>query len=392
MFLLEKTIKFTTGSKLLIAVTSCYLLDLVIAPVTLAQKQIELPQKYRPTTEEIPIEPSSPTFNLDNPPPEEQPVPQFDPVNSSELNVYRLDSGDGVSINVPLYPEFNVVGTLDAQGNLIMPILGRISLVGLTLSEVESKVAYELGNRFIQEQPEVFATLTLARPAQITILGEVVRPGFYGFIAGSPITEVLQTAGGSTKEADLRSVIVRRTLRDGTVLEQKVDLYSALVDGKQLPPIFLQGGDSVLVTQLKPGDEQNYDQSLVANSTLPQQAINVRVVFPSNTGTSLRNLVLPNGSTFIDAVASLPTSDSLLLKKEIALFRFDPEVGDVVVQNLDTEEVIQPNSTENVPLKDEDVIIVGRTLLGKVFNAFDIITTPVRSFFGFRTFFDALFD
>lgn len=387
----EKTTKLTIRSKLLIAGTSWCLLHWGIAPVV-AQKPIKLPREYRPTTEEPVLEPLSPTFNLDNPPPEKEPIPQFDPVNSSGLNVYRLDSGDGISITVPLYPEFNVVGTLDAEGNLIMPILGRISLVGLTLSEAEAKVAYELGNRFIQEQPEVFATLTLARPAQITILGEVVRPGFYGFVAGSPITQVLQTAGGSTNDADLRSIIVRRTLRDGTVLEQKVDLYSALADGKQLPPIFLQGGDTVLVSQLKPGDGQNYDQSLVANSTLPQQAINVRVVFPSNTGTSLRNLVLPNGSNFIDAVASLPTSDPLLLKQEIALFRFDPEVGDVVVQNLDTRQVIQPNSTQNVPLKDEDVIIVGRTLLGKVFNAFNIITTPVRSFFGFRSFFDVLFE
>lgn len=388
---IEKTTKLITSSKLLIAGTSWCLLHSGIAPV-MAQKPIKLPRQYRPATETPVLEPSSPTFNLDNPPPEKEPIPQFDPINSSGLNIYRLDSGDGVSINVPLYPEFNVVGTLDAEGNLIMPILGRISLVGLTLSEAEAKVAYELGNRFIREQPEVFATLTLARPAQITILGEVVRPGFYGFVAGSPITQVLQTAGGSTNDADLRSIIVRRTLRDGTVLEQKVDLYSALVDGKELPPIFLQGGDTVLVSQLQPGDGQNYDQSLVANSTLPQQAINVRVVFPSNTGTSLRNLVLPNGSTFIDAVASLPTSDPLLLKQEIALFRFDPEVGDVVVQDLDTRQVIQPNSTQNVPLKDEDVIIVGRTLLGKVFNAFNIITTPVRSFFGFRSFFDVLFD
>ena len=394
----SKTIKLTTKPKLLglLLRTSlwCFLDYGIFSPTAiLAQVPIELPPEDRPIREEIPpTEVSPPVFNSDNPPPKPQPVPSFDPVTSPQLNIYRLDAGDGVSITVPLYPEFSTVATLDGEGNIIMPIAGRVSLAGLTISEVEAKIAYELGSRFLQEPPEVLATLTLTRPAQITILGEVVRPGFYGFVAGSPITEVLQTAGGSTKTADLRSIIVRRSLRDGTLLEQKVDLYSALVNGKQLPPVFLQGGDTVIVSQLEPGEDKNYDQNLVARSTLPQQAINVRILFPSNTGTTLRNLVLPSGSTFVDAVASLPASDGLLINQEIALLRFDPDTGGIVSQSLDTKEVIQANSTQDVPLEDKDVIVVSRTLLGKVFNGFNVITRPIRSFLGFRNFFETFFD
>jgi polysaccharide biosynthesis/export protein len=399
MFLFNKTSKSKTRPKLLklfVGTSLLYLLDpLIFTPLSLSQDRIKLPEENRPTTEEIPAteteQPSNSTFNLDNPPPTQQPIPTFNPLTSPQLSTYRLDSGDGISINVILHPEFNTVGTLDSEGNVIVPIVGRISLVGLTIKEVESKIAYELGTRFLKETPEVIATLTLTRPAQITILGEVVRPGFYGFLAGSPITQVLQGAGGSTKDADLRSVVVRRNLRDGTILEQKVDLYSALIDGKQLPPVFLQGGDTIVVSQLQPGEDKNYDRHLVAQTTLPQQAINVRVVFPSDTGTSLRNLVLPNGSTFIDAVASLPAGDPLLLKQEIALFRFDPDTGGVVSQSLDTREVLQANSTQNVPLQDDDVIVVGRSLLGKVFNGFDVLTRPIRSFFGFTRFFDDIF-
>ena len=371
----------------------CLLNYTALAQLVRAQVPIKLPEENRPQTREVIRDDSSaPTFNGVTPPLEPQEIPSFDPINSPELNTYRLDSGDGVSINVLLYPEFSTVGNIDAEGNLTMPILGRISLAGLTIPEVESKVAYELGNRFIKEPPEVLATLTLTRPAQITILGEVVRPGFYGFVAGSPITQVLQTAGGSTKKADLRSVVVRRNLRDGTVLEQKVDLYSALIEGKSLPQVFLQGGDTVIISQLQPGEDTNYNQSLVARTTLPQQAINVRVILPSDTGTAVRNLVLPNGSTFVDAVASLPAGDPLLLKQRVALFRFDPDTGEVVSQTLDTREVIQANSAQNVPLEDEDVIVVGRTLLGKVFNGFNVITRPIRSFFGFRSFFNNVFD
>lgn len=401
MFLLNQKIKVTAKLKtrssllkLFFGTSLWWFLDQgIMTSLSYAQAPIKLPEENRPAAESVsPSEPANPTFNLDNPPPTQQRVPTFDPVTSPQLNTYRLDSGDGVSINVPLHPEFNTIGTIDAEGNIIIPILGRVALSGLTLTEVESKVAYELGNRYLQEKPEVLATLTLTRPAQVTILGEVVRPGFYGFLAGSPITQVLQGAGGSTKEADLRSIIVRRNLRDGTILEQKVDLYSALVDGKQLPPVFLQGGDTIIVSQLQPGEDKNYDRHFIAQTTLPQQAINVRVVFPDDTGTSVRNLVLPNGSTFIDAVASLPAGDPILLKEDVALFRFDPDTGGIVSQSLSTKDVLQANSTQNVPLEDEDVIVVGRSLLGRVFNAFDVITRPIRSFFGFRDFFERLFN
>ena len=397
MFLLNKPIKYLAKPKffkLLLGASLWYIMDCSsFTPAVYSQVPIKLPEEYQPAPKPVPSQdlPSS-TFNLENPPPIPEPVSPFDPIRYPQFNVYRLDTGDGVSINVPLYPEFNTVGTLDAEGNLILPILGRISLVGLTISEVEAKIAYELGTRFIKEAPEVLATLTLTRPAQITILGEVVRPGFYGFVAGSPITQVLQTAGGSTDEADLRSVIVRRTLRDGTVIEQNVNLYSTLIEGEQLPPVFLQGGDTIIVSELQPGDNENYDRYLVARSTLPQQTITIRVVFPSSTGTSLRNLVLPNGSTFIDAVASLPEGDPLLTKQEIALFRFDSDTGTIVSQSLDTKAVIRINSTQNIPLEDEDVIVVSRNLLGRVFNAFDTISRPVRNIFSFRSFFNFLLD
>ena len=397
MSLLNKPIKHIVTPKLLKLLLGTSLWCIVdysnFAPLVNSQERIKLPEEYQPTSEPIPAQnlPTS-TFSLDNPPPIPEPVSPFDPIRYPQFNVYRLDTGDGVSINVPLYPEFNTVGTLDAEGNIIVPILGRVSLAGLTISEVEAKISNELGNRFIKEAPEVLATLNLTRPAQITILGEVVRPGFYGFVAGSPITQVLQAAGGSTDEADLRSITIRRTLRDGTVIEQNVNLYSTLIEGEQLPSVFLQGGDTVIVSELQPGDNENYDRYLVARSTLPQQTITIRVVFPSRTGTSLRNLVLPNGSTFLDAVASLPEGDPILIKQEVALFRFDSDTGTIVSQSLDTKAVIEINSTQNIPLEDEDVIVVSRNLLGRVFNAFDTISRPIRNIFGFRSFFNFLFD
>ncbi len=312
-------------------------------------------------------------------------------LSEKKFQVYHLDTGDGVSIDVPLFPEFNAIVNIDPQGNVVMPILGRISLTGLTLTEAETKIAYELGNRFLQEPPEVFVNLTTPRPAQISILGEVVQPGFYGFVSGSPLTAALLAAGGSTNDADLRAITIRRTLVDGSVIEQNVDLYTPLIAATALPDVSLQGGDVIIVNKLKVGEDRNYDRTLVARTTLPQQTIQVRVLVPSRTGTAFRNLVLPNGSTFIDAISSLPPDDNLLIKEEIALLRFDPATGKINTQKLNSQNVIKGNIAQNIPLENEDVIVVSRTLLGKIFNAFNIITEPIRTLLGFRFFINNIF-
>ena len=366
-----------------------------LSGVSWSQESISLPKKEsltpsQPRTREL----SPPTFTPQAPPPPNYSPPKLEKNNTQQFNTYRLDIGDGVSINVPLFPEFNTVAIINPEGQIIMPILGRISLSGLSLAEVEQKIIYELSSRYLQVEPEVFVVLTAPRPAQVSILGEIVRPGFYSFVSGSPLNVALSAAGGSTRDADLRSVIVRRSLVDGTVIERAVDLYTPLINSQALPDVRLQGGDTIIVRKLEVGSDRDYDRSIVAKTTLPQQTITVRLVAPIRSGgNALRNITLPNGSTFLDVIAALPGGDGILIKvEEVALMRFDQEQGKVVTQILNTRTALRGDLSQNINLQDEDVIVVSRTLIGKVFNAFTVLTRPIRDFLSFRSFFDFLFD
>lgn len=364
----------------------------VFAPVSFGQTSLSLPK-----TERAPLqnnESSVPSSSPENFSPVNYSSPSSDRTTAAQFNLYRLDRGDSVNINVPQFAEFSTAATIDEEGNAVVPILGRISLSGLTLAEAEQKISYELSTRFLQNKPEVLVTLTTPRPAQITLLGEVVKPGFYAFVSGSPLTVALQAAGGSTQRADLRSVRLRRSLADGSVIEEEVDLYTPLISGKALPDVRLQGGDTIVVPKLEVGQDRDYDRALVARTTLPQQTINVRIVAPvPEGGRALRNVSLPNGSTFLDAIASLPPGDGLLIKvEEIALMRFDPERGKVITQMLNTKQALNGDIAQNISLQDQDVIIVSRTLIGKALNFFRIITQPIRDVFGFTAFFDFIFN
>lgn len=334
------------------------------------------------------------TFDRLDPIPKGYQRPTFEEDNSEFFNTYRLDFGDSITVNVERFPEFSFSAALDAEGNVFVPLLGRISLKGLTLEEVETKIRYELGRKYLQEEPQVVAFLAGARPITLTIIGEIFKPGYYVIGQGTPMSSVLTIAGGSTKNADLRDIIVKRTLSDGTVIEEKLDLYTPLIKGEKEPNIALQAGDTVIISKLEVGEERDYDRVLVSRTTLPQQTITVRVVSPIQpAGVALRNIIIPNGSTFLDAVAQLPQFVPLITREDITLMRFDPELGKVVTQRLNVAETVEDGDiTQNVPLRDDDVIIVSRTLLGKVLAGIRVLTQPIRDIFGLTNFIDSLID
>ncbi|MGF1482254.1 MAG: polysaccharide biosynthesis/export family protein [Cyanophyceae cyanobacterium] len=377
----------------------------VIGEPSVAQTPPTVPTLEPPSSIEQPPQPaplvplptapdSSPpeTFSPINPPPRGFEPEPFEETILNEFTIYRLDVGDAIAVRVEDFPEFNFNSVVDLDGNVIVPVLGEVSVLGLTLEEVETKLAFELNRAFLRERPEVIATLSGVRPVEVTIAGEVVRPGFYTVGPASRLNQVLTVAGGSTEKADLRRIIVRRPLPDGSTIETSVDLYTPLQSATSLPFVRLQGGDTIIVSRLEVGADEDYDTTLIARSNLPQQQIRVRVLVPARTGTALRSVALQSGSTFLDVVASLPSQEPLLVDRDVALLRFDPERGQIVTQELDAEAAIKGDVSQDVPLRDEDLIVVSRTLLGEIFNAFDTITRPIRTFFGFRRFIENIVD
>ncbi|MEC4893393.1 MAG: polysaccharide biosynthesis/export family protein [Oscillatoria sp. PMC 1051.18] len=345
-----------------------------------------LPYEQTPTLPPIPetFGPGSPI-----PPTGVSPQPfEFNP--SNQFSRYRLGIGDAIAVIVPRFPEFNFQGVINLEGDIVMPILGRISLVGLTLEEAEAKIRFELARRFLREEPVLNVALAAPRPAQITLAGEIFRPGYYPLQAGIQLTSAILTAGGVTNQADLRSILVRRTLIDGTIIEQEVDLYTPLQNGTSLPNLRLQDGDAVIVSRLEVGTDRDYDRTLVARSSIAEQQITIRVLsYPTG---RIGAINLPNGSNFLDALTAIAPSPNDANLSEIALIRYDPEEGKALTQILNGKRALRGDLAQNVPLQDNDVIVVGRSLVAKITYALSVFTQPFRDILGFLLFFDSLQD
>lgn len=369
-------------------------LIVILTPQGIAWSQNNPSSPNRP-----PLQPLLPTLQTDEPsnfpsvPRGYEPRP-FEERNAQHLNDYRLDFGDSINVSVARFPEFSFTGTLDAQGNVVVPILGRISLRGLTTEEVENKISFELANRYLREPPQVLAVLAGQRPFNLTVIGEVARPGYYTVSDGIPMSSLLTLAGGTTDKADIRSILIRRRLVDETIVEEQLDLYRPLIEGTAEPRIRLQPGDTVIVSSLEVGQDQDYDRFFISRTNVPQPLIRVRVVAPTGAaGATLRNINIPNGSTFLDAVALLPEFIPLVTSNEVTLMRFDPELGEVVSQSINVRQTLEGGDrAQNVPLREDDVIVVSRTLLGRILGGIRVITQPIRDIFGFTNFIQDTID
>ncbi len=299
------------------------------------------------------------------------------------FDVYRLGTGDSLNVTVVNFPDLNFQAIVDLQGNIIVPLMGRVSLKGLTLDEAEQKLRFGL-NQFVIE-PNVLVTLVNRRPIEAVVTGEVFSPGYYSF-SPTPVplvADALLLAGGSTQFADLRNVIVHRTLEDGSILEASVDLITPLKYGQRVQDFRLEDGDVIIVPKLDPNDI-GYDHDLAASSNVSQEFINVDVVnYP---GAAVGAIALENGSRFSDALVSIsPSLEDAKLSK-IGLIRFDQYQGRVVTYTVNGRNVLLGDVTQNIRLLEGDIIVLDRNLLSKLSVTLTRITRPFQDLLTFLLF------
>ncbi|QKD82988.1 polysaccharide export protein [Thermoleptolyngbya sichuanensis A183] len=344
-----------------------------------------------PSLDRLDIKKDPPPPN--SPPPAARTRPPARPTPLADFNRYRLGPGDSIFVNVLRFPDLSFQGTLDLEGNLLVPLVGSLRLDGQTLNSARLQIQQEL-NRFVVN-PQVDVILVAQRPVRVTVLGEVFRPGYYP-MESPQLSTALLASGGTTRQADLRRVTIRRTAPTGAALERTFDLYTPLRDSTALPAVRLSDGDTVIVPALTAANRDGYDPDLTARSTLAQPQINIRVLNYSNSlggrggGRAIANITLPNGSDFLDAIAAIGPNPDTADLRDIALIRYDPDQGRAIRLDFNARRALRGDPEENPRLQHNDVIIIGRNLISRVTYALNVFTQPFRDVLGFLLFFDRL--
>ena len=140
---------------------------------------------------------------------------------------YALDSGDRLRIVVFGQEGLTNGYAVDANGAVTMPLIGTVSARGKTASELAQSIAARLRQGYIRE-PHVAVEIEAYRP--FFILGEVVAPGQYPYVANMTVETAVAIAGGFTPRAFKRSVKISRNF-NGTVARGKAPLLYQIAPG-----------------------------------------------------------------------------------------------------------------------------------------------------------------
>ncbi len=161
--------------------------------------------------------------------------------------------GPGDEIIISLWGETQLVQNLvvSKNGDIYIPNVGLVSVNGLTMKELKSKIFERLSKVYASLLPgkrgEASTFLNIStgqlRSVKIYVLGEVAKPGGYTLPALSSAFTALYYSGGPTINGSLRDVEV---VRDGSVVDH-IDLYNYLISGDQSGDVRLNEGDIVFV-------------------------------------------------------------------------------------------------------------------------------------------------
>lgn len=134
--------------------------------------------------------------------------------NGSPYRVPSLKIGSGDLLQVSMFenPELSGSFRVDSNGNIVLPLIGKVHVDGETADEVGTEVA----NRYVQagilKSGTAYATVSVAEYATqgITINGEVKSPGIYPALGIRMLNDVITAAGGETVAAASKVVITHR--------------------------------------------------------------------------------------------------------------------------------------------------------------------------------------
>ena len=163
-----------------------------------------------------------------------------------KLLEYRLGPGDTVRIQVYQNPDLTLETRVTENGMITFPLIGSVKIGGLTVSAAERVIADALRTGGFIKQPQVTVMPVQIRSTQVSVLGQVNRPGRYPLEAVNiNVSEVLAIAGGiAPGGADV--AIVTGT-RDGKPFRKEIDIASMFLDNKMQDNLTVANGDVIYV-------------------------------------------------------------------------------------------------------------------------------------------------
>jgi polysaccharide export outer membrane protein len=157
---------------------------------------------------------------------------------------YTLAPGDRVEMKVFQHADMTTLERIGEDGEITLPLLGRVRLAGLTEDEAKVHV-HDLYQKDYFVEPQVSLSVVEKGRWKFTVSGQVIRPGTYEAMNGESLDliEAISRAGDFTGKGRKSDVQIIR--KDQPPIYRNVE---QMMRGKQ-PPFEIKPGDQIFVKE-----------------------------------------------------------------------------------------------------------------------------------------------
>ena len=157
-----------------------------------------------------------------------------------------LGAGDALRITVFQTPELTTETRVSERGTIVFPLIGEIVLGGQTPAGAGSLIAGRLRQGGYIKNPQVNVSVIQVRSRQVSVLGQVARPGRYALDDASlKLTDILALAGGISPVGD--DIVTVMTRHNSEITKREIDVPRMYRSGDLSPDVEVQNGDTIFV-------------------------------------------------------------------------------------------------------------------------------------------------
>jgi polysaccharide export outer membrane protein len=165
------------------------------------------------------------------------------PPPPTQQHLVLLGPSDLVEVNVYNVPELSTKGRVSSSGDLYFPLIDNVHVDGLTPEEAQSVIEKRLEDGGFVKNPHVVLLVTDSSSSNISMLGEVNKPGPYGVLGERRLLDMISAAGGFTERAGGTVTITHRS-DPGHAVSVKLPSDSSPDNPGNVPVL---AGDTIMV-------------------------------------------------------------------------------------------------------------------------------------------------
>jgi polysaccharide biosynthesis/export protein len=254
---------------------------------------------------------------------------------ASEGASYAVGSGDVLTVVVGEEDELSGEFQISDEGSIVYPLLGAVEVEGLDLPAIADLIRTRLAADYLVS-PQVAVYVKEYGSKKVAVLGDVPKPGFFSLTADSSLLSLLSESGLKLAGADT-TVVVTRSSGNGAAapVPLVLKLDELLNPFHEQKPVRLGDRDRIFV-------KSGVGGRIIVSGKVKRPGV----------------IALSEGMSVVEAINKAGGVADFGSLKGVRIVRESEEGSEVI--NVNVEAMIKGDASQDVPVRDGDIVVVPR--------------------------------